>query len=106
MPPRDTTPVVPKLRLLTAVLDDPTLELFSWARDSARYVDVHDGPGELATVDVSTPRVATLVEYETRKVGAILHDPRLLDFLEALDGNLTIESPAGQGTRLVAVFPV
>ncbi|MGZ8687977.1 MAG: sensor histidine kinase [Gaiellaceae bacterium] len=100
---------MPKLRLLTAVeqifhvvpdlatpeqvqasvreiLGDPTLELFWWDRDGERYVDVHDGPGELATVDASAPRVATLVEYETRKVGAILHDPRLLerpDFLEA-----------------------
>ncbi len=68
------------------ILGDHTLELFWWDRDGALYIDVHDGPGELATVDASVPRVATLVEYETRKVGAILHDPRLLDrhdFLEA-----------------------
>ncbi len=72
---------------LREILDDPTLDLFWWDWESERYVDVHDGPGTLATVDAVVPRVATLVEYESRRVGAILHDPRLLernDFLECL----------------------
>lgn len=71
---------------LREILDDPTLDLFWWDWESERYVDVHDGPGTLATVDALVPRVATLVEYESRRVGAILHDPKLLerdDFLEA-----------------------
>jgi signal transduction histidine kinase len=29
----------------------------------------------------------------------------LRDRVEALDGSLTVESPTGEGTRLVAVFP-
>lgn len=71
---------------LREILGDPTLDLFWWDREGERYVDVHDGPGELATVDAVVSRVATLVEYETRRVGAILHDPKLLerhDFLDA-----------------------
>ena len=70
---------------LREILDDPTLEMYWWDWESNRYVDVHDTPGELAVVDASVPRVATLVEYETRKVGAILHDPRLLEQPEFLD---------------------
>jgi signal transduction histidine kinase len=71
---------------LRGILDDPSLELFWWDRETERYVDVHDGPGELATVDGAEPRTATLIGYETRRVGAILHDAKLLerdDFLEA-----------------------
>lgn len=47
---------------------------------------MHDSPGNLATGGGGAgPRVATPIEYETRRVGAMLHDPKLLDrddFLE------------------------
>ncbi len=70
---------------LREILDDPSLELFWWDRESECYVDVDDGPGELATSGIVPSRVATLVGYETRRVGAILHDPKLLDRADFLD---------------------
>jgi signal transduction histidine kinase len=70
---------------LRGILDDPTLELFWWDRETERYVDVHDRPGALATADGAMPRVATPIEYETRRVGALLHDPKLLDRDDFLD---------------------
>ena len=70
---------------LREILDDPSLELFWWDRESECYVDVDDGPGELATSRGVPSRVATLIGYETRRVGAILHDPKLLDRPDFLD---------------------
>jgi signal transduction histidine kinase len=67
---------------LREILDDPTLELLWWSRDESRYVDVHDVPREPVANDPG--RTVTLVEYDTRKVGAILHDARLLDEPEFL----------------------
>jgi signal transduction histidine kinase len=66
---------------LRAILDDPSLELFWWDWEQERYVDVY---GEDAVEDVPG-RVVTLVDYETRKIGAIAHDARLLDRPEFLE---------------------
>ena len=66
---------------LRVILDDPTLELFWWDWENERYVDARGGdlPGR-------TPgQVVTLVEYETRKIGAIAHDAKLLERPEFLD---------------------
>jgi signal transduction histidine kinase len=66
---------------LREILEDPTLEIFWWDWERERYVDVH---GEEALEEISG-RVVTLVDYETRKVGAIAHDARLLDRPEFLE---------------------
>ena len=62
---------------LREILDDASLELLWWDWEAECYVDVsgetYDLAGEL------TDRAVTYVEYETRKVGAVVHDPRLLD---------------------------
>lgn len=51
------------------ILDDPALELFWWDWQRETYVDVREGD---RGVVVSAPgRVVTLVEYESRKVGAV-----------------------------------
>jgi signal transduction histidine kinase len=64
------------------ILDDPTLELFWWDWQRETYVDVREGN---RGVVVSAPgRVVTLVEYESRKVGAVAHDERLLETPEFL----------------------
>lgn len=145
------------------ILDDPTLELFWWDWKRETYVDVREG--NLGVVVSAPGRVVTLVEYESRKVGAVAHDERLLetpvcaeavtntvkharaskvwldiaheggmlrvevrddgiggacincdgdatglgglkDRVEALGGVLELVSPAGEGTRLLAAFPV
>lgn len=69
-------------RSLRHILEDPTLEIFWWDWENERYVGVHgtEAPAEFPG------RALTPVEYEARKVGAIAHDPRLLErpeFLEA-----------------------
>jgi signal transduction histidine kinase len=66
---------------LRDILEDPTLEIFWWDWEGERYVDVY---GEEALEDISG-RVVTLVDYDTRKVGAIAHDARLLERPEFLE---------------------
>jgi len=66
---------------LREILDDPTLEIFWWDWERECYVDVR---GEEAPAHMPGQAV-TLVEYETRKVGAIAHDAKLLERPEFLD---------------------
>ena len=67
---------------LREILDDPGLELFWWSNESRCYVDVHEVGRE--TLADAPGQVVTLVEYDTRKVGAMAHDPRLLEHPEFL----------------------
>jgi signal transduction histidine kinase len=66
---------------LRQILGDPALELFWWDWENDRYVDVQARPREL---DPGPGRALTYVGYETRKVGAVVHDERLLDEPEFL----------------------
>ena len=68
---------------LREILDDPELELFWWSRDELCYVDVHEARRD-SLADRPT-QIVTLVEYDTRKVGAIAHEARLLDRPEFLE---------------------
>jgi signal transduction histidine kinase len=61
---------------LREILGDETLELFWWDWEREWYVDVLGGRRGLSS---SPERALTLVGYESRKIGAILHDPALLD---------------------------
>jgi signal transduction histidine kinase len=60
---------------LRVILRDPTLEMFWWDWEHERYVDVDWRPRELVADD---GRVLTMIEYPSRKVGAMLSDPRVL----------------------------
>jgi signal transduction histidine kinase len=67
---------------LREILEDPTIEIFWWDWEAECYVDVHGEP-RMAEIE---GRAVTLVDYETRKIGAIAHDPALLEnpaFLES-----------------------
>jgi signal transduction histidine kinase len=66
---------------LRDILGDPTLELSWWDWEQRCYVDVH---GTVTTFTASEARVVTPVEYESRKIGAIAHDPVLLESPEFL----------------------
>ena len=68
---------------LREILEDPTLELFWWDWERDRYVDVFGDDRRIS--EPSSSQVVTLVDYESRKVGALAHDPRLLDRPEVLD---------------------
>ena len=61
---------------LREILDDPALRVFWWDWERRRYVDVEGVPAEPAPVPGG---VVTPVQYESRKIGAILHRARLLD---------------------------
>jgi signal transduction histidine kinase len=67
-------------RSLREILDDPTLEIFWWDWERECYVDVLSEP----VVGRVSGQVVTLVDYETRKIGAIAHDLRLLERPEFL----------------------
>ena len=60
---------------LRLILEDERLEIFWWDWEGLRYVDVLGAP-----VPIERPgRAITPVEYESRKIGLIAHDPRLLE---------------------------
>jgi signal transduction histidine kinase len=61
---------------LRAIFRDPGLELFWWDWERECYVDVSWRPHDLAETG---GRVRTMIEYPSRKVGAMLSDPRVLD---------------------------
>jgi signal transduction histidine kinase len=61
---------------LRAIFRDPGLELFWWDWERECYVDVHWRPHALAE---TAGRVRTMIDYPSRKVGAMLSDPRVLD---------------------------
>ena len=66
---------------LRDILDDPGLELYWWDWERDVYVDVD---GTDADVIEAPGRAVTQVEYETRKIGLIAHDARLLEMPEFL----------------------
>ncbi len=61
---------------LRVILDDPSLEMLWWDWERESYVDVHFQPADPLPGE---RRVLTMVEYESRKIGALLHDPKLFD---------------------------
>ena len=65
---------------LRLILEDERLEIFWWDWEGLRYVDVLGAP-----VSIERPgRAITPVEYESRKIGLIAHDPKLLERPEFL----------------------
>ena len=61
---------------LRSILDDPTLRVYWWDWERRRYVDADGVPAEPAFVPGA---VVTPIEYESRKIGALLHRARLLE---------------------------
>jgi len=64
---------------LAEILEDPGLELYWWDWELERYVDVRGAGAEPAAHPGAT---VTWIGYETRKIGAVVHDTRLLDVPE------------------------
>ena len=60
---------------LRTIFRDPTLELFWWDWEHECYVNVDWKP--CAPLE-GEGRILTLLEYPSRKIGAMLHDPRVL----------------------------
>jgi signal transduction histidine kinase len=64
---------------LSEILEDPLLQLYWWDWELELYVDVH---GAAAAPTARPGAVVTWIGYETRKIGAVVHDTRLLDVPE------------------------
>jgi signal transduction histidine kinase len=63
-------------------LDDPTAELLVWTPELGAYVDSTGIARALPGDD--DPRATTLLRYADRRIGAILHDPALLESQDTL----------------------
>jgi signal transduction histidine kinase len=66
---------------LRVILDDETLELFWWDWEDERYVDVL---GEPVVPEERPGGSLTRIEYESRKIGVLSHDAKLLERPEFL----------------------
>jgi PAS domain S-box-containing protein len=69
----------PLREAISAALNDPSLELAYWLDEGKRFVDEDGRPLEL------TASGATLVERDGRRVGALLHDPSLVNEPELVE---------------------
>lgn len=68
---------------LREILQDPTLEVFWWDWERECYVGVD---GSSCAPEAEPGAVVTPIEYETRRIGALVHDARLCaapEFTEA-----------------------
>jgi signal transduction histidine kinase len=79
--PDQATPVEVEAGL-REILEDPALQLYWWDWEAECYVDVTGAP---ARVLGGAGQAVTRVEYESRRVGAMAHDARLLDIPGFLD---------------------
>jgi signal transduction histidine kinase len=82
---------------LQDILEDPGLRLYWWDWEREEYVDV-DGDPVVPTAAPDT--TLTRIEYESRKIGAMVHDPRLLDTREFTDTFLPLMRIAMERDRL------
>jgi signal transduction histidine kinase len=82
---------------LREILDDPELRLFWWDWEQERYVDVAGRPVEPTG---ETGRALTRVEYESRKIGALVHDARMLEVQEFTDSFVPLLRIAMERDRL------
>ena len=85
---------------LRKALGDPSLELAFWLPESSRYVDADGRAVDLPTGDPS--RAVTEVRLEDRLVGAIVHDPALLEDPEVVQAVGAAAALALENQRLDA----
>jgi PAS domain S-box-containing protein len=85
---------------LARALGDPSLAVAYWLPESRSYVDAVGHPVELPAG--SARAAVTIVEREGRRVGALIHDPVLLDQPELVDGVCAVAGLALENERLQA----
>ena len=81
-------------------LRDPTLELVFWLAERGGYVDVDGQPYDLPHDDPA--RAVTAIDYGDRPVGALVHDPTLLDEPELIESFVAAARLAIERDRLQA----
>ena len=82
---------------LREILEDPSLRVYWWDWERDCYVGI-DGEAEVPCPDPGC--VATPIEYETRRIGMLLHDPRLLESAEFTSSFLPMMRIAMERDRL------
>lgn len=82
---------------LRDILEDPGLRLYWWDWERERYVDVQ---GRGAVPEASSGATVTWIEYESRKIGAMAHDGRLLETREFTETFLPLMRIAMERDRL------
>jgi len=84
---------------IALALRDPTLEVAYWLPDAERFVD----PGGQAVAVEETPsRAVSMLEHESERVAALLHDPSLRDDARLLDAVCAAATLALENVRLQA----
>jgi len=97
--PRELAP--PDLRdALARTLRDPSLELAYWLPEYETYADVDGQPLDVA--ELGEGRSATVITWEGKRVGALLHDSSLNDEQELLDAVTAAAGIAVENARLQA----
>jgi signal transduction histidine kinase len=97
--PRELAPL--DLRdALARTLRDPSLELAYWLPEYDTYADVDGQPLEVS--DLGEGRSATVITWEGKRVGALLHDSSLNDEQELLNAVTAAAAIAVQNARLQA----
>ena len=85
---------------LRRALRDPTLELVFWLAERGGYVDVDGRPYDLPHDDPA--RAVTPIDYGDRPVGALVHDPTLLEEPELIESFVAAARLAIERDRLQA----
>jgi signal transduction histidine kinase len=85
--------------LIREALGDPTLELVLWDPGRHHYVDVEGAPVEPG--NVAAGRELTPVLRDGRRVAFLVHDPRLEEVSEVVDGLTATSFVLLENTRLV-----
>lgn len=84
---------------LARALHDPSLALAYWLPEAGRYVDATGKPVQLPADD---DHAVTLVERDSRRVAALVHDPALREDAELLDSACAAAALALENERLQA----
>jgi len=85
---------------LARALRDPLLELAYWLPEYETYADVDGQPVDVA--DFGDGRAMTVIEWEGKRVAALLHDPSLNDEQELLGAVTAAAGIAVENARLQA----
>jgi signal transduction histidine kinase len=85
--------------LLARALGDPSLELVFWRPGAGSYVDAS---GLAVALPDEANRALTLLESDGERLGALVHDPSLLDDPELLEGVAAAARLALDNARLQA----
>jgi signal transduction histidine kinase len=85
---------------LARALHDPSLAVAYWLPEQERYVDLSGRPVELPAE--GSPRAATIVEREGRRVAALVHDPTLREEPELVSAVCAAAGLALENERLQA----